>query len=241
MKRAYATQDGLYQHYNKLFIAGTKNFPQDHIDDLKLPFDDTLNKTKRGRDADAYYRSHHGIDTVIGHSLGGAVSLALEKQYKKEGNNPYGIIQSKTFGAPTVSGNISNPLLKNIVKNEIVGAGAAGGLAIGATVDSAIGFSDGGLLSGLGADIGKKVSSDFANRITSDTNTSPDRIRYFGDPVSMFDFQAKTVMPSFGFRWRNSAHSYSGLEIADKVPLRGTMKNPLSISPDDSKAEVVTE
>ena len=126
LKRAYDTNDGLYQHYNKLFIAGTKDFPQDHIDDLKLPFDDTLNKTKRGRDADAYYRSHHEIDTVIGHSLGGAVALSLEKAYKKEGNNPYGIVQSKTFGAPTVSGNISNPLLKNIVKNEIVAGGVAG-------------------------------------------------------------------------------------------------------------------
>ena len=30
------------------------------------------------------------------------------------------------------------------------------------------------LLTGLGVDIGKKVSSDFANRITSDTNTNPD-------------------------------------------------------------------
>ena len=38
-KRAYDTKDGLYQHYNKLSIAGTKDFPQDHIDDLKLPFD----------------------------------------------------------------------------------------------------------------------------------------------------------------------------------------------------------
>ena len=111
LKRAYDTKDGLYQHYNKLFIAGTRDFPGDHIDDLKLPLDDTLNKTKRGRDADAYYRSHHEIDTVIGHSLGGAVSLALEKQYKKEGNHPYGIVQFKTFGAPAVSGNISNPLL----------------------------------------------------------------------------------------------------------------------------------
>ena len=110
MKRAYDTRDGLYQHYNKLSIAGTKDFTQDHIDDLKLPFGDTLNKTKRSRDADAYYRSHHEIDTVTGHSLGGAVSLASKN--KKEGNNPYGIIQSKTFGAPTVSGNISNPLLK---------------------------------------------------------------------------------------------------------------------------------
>ena len=65
-------------------------------------------------------------------------------------------IQSKTFGSPTVSGNISNPLLKNIVKDEIVAGGVAGGLAIGASADSAIGFSDGGLLSGMGADIGQK-------------------------------------------------------------------------------------
>ena len=70
-----------------------------------------------------------------------------------------------------VSGNISNPILENIAKDEKVTAGAASGLAIGASADGAIGFSDGGLLSGLGADIGKKVSSDFANRITEDTNT----------------------------------------------------------------------
>ena len=92
--------------------AGTKDFPQDHIDDLKLQFDDTLINTHRGRTADAYYRPHHEIDSVIGHSLGGAVALSLEKQYKKEGNNPYGIVQSKTFGAPVVGGNIKPPLLK---------------------------------------------------------------------------------------------------------------------------------
>ena len=33
-------------------------------------------------DADAYYRSHHEIETVIGNSLGGAVALSLEEQYK---------------------------------------------------------------------------------------------------------------------------------------------------------------
>ena len=110
LRLAYETKDGLYQHYKELFIAGTNDCPQDHKDDLKLPFGDTLIKTKRGRDADAYYRSHHEIDTVIGHSLGGAVALSLEEQYKKEGNNPYGIIQSKTFGAPTVSGKIKSPL-----------------------------------------------------------------------------------------------------------------------------------
>ena len=111
---------------------------------------------------------------------------------------------------------------------------------IGASADSAIGFSDGGLLTGLGNDIGKKVSADFANRITSDTNTSPDRIRYFGGPISMFDFQAKSVMPSFGFRFNNSAHSYKGLFIKDAIPLHDTMNNPLAPSPEDSKAEVIT-
>ena len=74
MKRASETNDGLYQHFNKLFIAGTKDFPQDHVDDLKPPLNDTLNTIKRGRDADSYYRSHHEIDAVIGHSLGGSVS-----------------------------------------------------------------------------------------------------------------------------------------------------------------------
>ena len=95
---------------------------------------------------------------------------------------------------------------------------------IGASADTAIGFGDGGLLIGLGADIGEKVSTDFANRIIPDTNPSPDRTRYFGDPISMFDFNATTGMPSFKQRWNNSAHSYSGLEVADKVPLHHNAK-----------------
>ena len=81
------------------------------VDDLKLPLNDALTITTRGKTADAYYRGHHEIDTVIGHSLGGSVALSLEKQYKKEGNNPLGIVQSKTFGAPIVSGHKKPPLL----------------------------------------------------------------------------------------------------------------------------------
>ena len=105
MKLSYETKGGAYQHFNELFIAGTKDFPVDHIDVWKLLFDDTINKTHRGRTADAYYRSHHEIETVIGHSFGGAVALSLEKPFKQQGNNPYGIVQSKTFGAPIASGN----------------------------------------------------------------------------------------------------------------------------------------
>ena len=36
LKRAYEAKYGLYQHYNKLLIAGTRDFPTDHIDGLKL-------------------------------------------------------------------------------------------------------------------------------------------------------------------------------------------------------------
>ena len=51
---------------------------------------------------------------MIGHSLGGSVALVLEKQYKKEVNNPYGVVQSKTFGAPIISGDFSGPNPKRI-------------------------------------------------------------------------------------------------------------------------------
>ena len=111
----------------------------------------------------------------------------------------------------------------------------------GASVDAGIGFSDGGLLTGMGADINKKVSGDFANRITEDTNTSPDRIRYFGDPASMFDFNAKTVMTPFGFRCDNSAHSYKGLQIADKAHVHDIERNPLTLPGNDEDVEVITE
>ena len=109
LTNAYEAKYGLCQHYNKLFVAGTRDFPRDHIEGLKSPMNDTLNKTHRGRTADAYYRSHHEIDTVIRHSLGGAAALSLEQQYNKQNDNPYGIIQSKTFGSPTVSGDSPGP------------------------------------------------------------------------------------------------------------------------------------
>jgi len=106
--------------------------------------------------------------------------LALEKQYKKEGNNPYGIIQSKTFGAPVISTDV----------------------------------------------LGEK---------------NPNRIRYFGDPISALDFNATNVIPSIGFRFNNSAHSYKGLFIKDAVPIHDTMKNPLTMSGNDEDSQVITE
>ena len=109
--------------------------------------------------------------------MGGAVALSLEN-YIKEGAHPYEIIQSKTFGSPTVPGDYSGP--------------------------------------------------------------NPSRIRWAGDPISALDINRTTVMPSFKQRYNNSAHSCSGLCIKDTAPVHGTMRNNLSPSPDDSKAEVIT-
>ena len=47
-KSAYEANDGLYQHYIKLFVAGTRDFPRDHTDDLKLQMNATLNKNPEG-------------------------------------------------------------------------------------------------------------------------------------------------------------------------------------------------
>ena len=103
-----------------------------------------------------------------------------------------------------------------------------------------MGFADGGLLTGLGADMGNTLATDLGNRLTEDTNTQPDRIRYFGDPISALDFNATTVFPSFKQRWRHSAHSF-GLEIADKTQIHDTQKNALNPSGSDVDSMVITE
>ena len=54
-------------------------------------------------------------------------------------------------------------------------------------------------------------------------------------------FRLKSLMPSFGFRFNNSAHSYKGLFIKGAIPLHDTMKHPLSISGNDEDGEVVAE
>ena len=68
-KQAYDSPNRYDQHRDNFFVAGTKDFPLDHIDDLKLPWENTMTLTTRGRDVEAYYRNHMTeIDTIIGHA-----------------------------------------------------------------------------------------------------------------------------------------------------------------------------
>ena len=59
LNRAYDSPNRFYHYRNKLFIAGNID-PVDFYDDLKLPMDNTLKLTKRGRDVEAYYKKSHG-------------------------------------------------------------------------------------------------------------------------------------------------------------------------------------
>ena len=101
------------------------------------------------------------------------------------------------------------------------------GVAGGVYADSAIGFADGGLVTKLSADI----AHDMGTRLTSDNHTSPDIILYFGDPISAMGFNANAAMPSFKQGFNDSAHSCSGLQIADKVQIHDTIKHLLTPSP----------
>ena len=88
------------------------------------------------------------------------------EQYKTEGDNPYVIIQSKTFGALVASGNLDGrfgDFGKSAVKNGILDLGIAGGVATGGVLDAAIGLSDRGILSTMGAGIGKKITTVMGN------------------------------------------------------------------------------
>ena len=108
-------------------------------------------------------------------------------------------------------------MVKDLIVNSSQTVGSAIGGTIGVGLDGLTGFADEGLftarLSKSGGELGKKV----ADRLTTRPESNPDRIRYFGDPISVFDFNAKTVMPSLGFRMTHPAHTYKGLSISDKV------------------------
>ena len=74
-------------------------------------------------------------------------------------------------------------------------------------MDAATGFTDEGLFTYGLSTAGSKIGSTIGTRLTTSKEDNPDRIRYAGDPISALDFNAKTVVPSLGFRMNHSAHS----------------------------------
>ena len=86
-----------------MFVAGTKDFPQDHWDDLtKIPTNTVyntlryINADKALKQNDALYPDHK-ITSLVGHSLAGSVVLEMQKQY------PDRNFKTTTYGAPVAS------------------------------------------------------------------------------------------------------------------------------------------
>ena len=108
-------------------------------------------------------------------------------------------------------------------------------------MDSLTGFAEQGVftarLSKYGGELGKKVG----DRLTTQPESNPDRIRYFGDPISVLDFNAKTVMPPLGFRMTHPAHTYKGLSIPDKVEEHDLIVEPLKVQSHANKSHILTE
>ena len=171
--------------------------------------------------------------------------MSLEDKYSQDkiGIPGVGIKQVKTFGAPVIAANLggNNPLVKDLVVRGTTNLGAELGGAVGAGVDSLTGFTDQGLFTAGLSSAGGKLGAKVGTRLTTRPETNPDRIRYYGDPISALDFNAKSVMPSKDFLKNHTPHSYKGLSIPDKVEEHDLYKPPLTVQPSDNTAQQLTE
>ncbi len=92
LSKAYEQPNKIFINNNKMYIAGTSSL-QDVWDDLKIPFHLTK-YSKRYEDAEKILKENPQVDNMIGHSLGGAVVLELNKN----NNNKF---DTTTYGSPT--------------------------------------------------------------------------------------------------------------------------------------------
>ena len=79
-----------------MFIAGSHT-ARDWFDDFtKVPAWGDLKNSERYQKALEEFKNQGQIDTVVGHSLGGSVSLELQKKY------PDRIKKNRTYGTPVM-------------------------------------------------------------------------------------------------------------------------------------------
>jgi hypothetical protein len=119
---AYKQPYSMYKYGDTLFIAGTQAsrmftpykrdgqiLPEalsDAMDDLLIPFHQTC-LSQRYRDARKVIENDTSIKTIVGHSLGGAVSLQLQNDLKDRN------LKVTTYGAPVFSNEQSTNRYRN--------------------------------------------------------------------------------------------------------------------------------
>jgi hypothetical protein len=109
LDKAYAANEKLYVNGKTMYVAGTSNL-QDAWDDLKIPFGLT-SKAKRYKDADALLAENPQVENLVGHSLGGASVLELQKNHGEKTFN------TNVYGTPTLSFKNPNKITDNRYRN----------------------------------------------------------------------------------------------------------------------------
>ena len=99
MAEAYKSPKGIHVDGSTMYLAGTHS-ARGVWDDLKISLRRT-DRTERFRDAEQVLEKYGGIRKVVGHSLGGAVTLEMQKR------NPG--LETETYGAPVFSAQKSGP------------------------------------------------------------------------------------------------------------------------------------
>ena len=87
-----------------------------------------------------------------------------------------------------------------------VGAEIGGAICVG--LDGLNGLAGEGLCTARSSKTGGELGKNVAGRLTTRPDNNPGRIRYYGDPLPVFGFNATTVMPSLGFRMTHPTHTY---------------------------------
>ena len=97
LKEAYKNRDTyLYLKDDTLYIGGTQNIRDVWDDVTKVPFWGDVRKSQRYQDADELLKKNPKVKKLVGHSLGGSVTLELQKQYPER-------FETTTYGAPVTA------------------------------------------------------------------------------------------------------------------------------------------
>ena len=110
LDRATAADKKIYVNGDTMYVAGTSNL-QDVWDDFKIPFGKTA-QSQRYKDADALLANNSQVSNLVGHSLGGAAVLELQKNHRADKT-----FNTNTYGAPVMSmkgpDNVNNHRYRN--------------------------------------------------------------------------------------------------------------------------------
>ena len=95
LRRTYASDSGAYIHGNRMYVAGTRNLRDVYDDITKVPFSLTRH-SDRFKSAKKVLDENPQVETLIGHSLAGAI---VQDLYKDSGMR----YVTRSYNAPIVS------------------------------------------------------------------------------------------------------------------------------------------